>query len=302
MTQLLLGYWPARAFSAAAELGVFSLLDAEGPLDSATIAERLGLRSPSLVDLLDALVGLGALERDGDRYATLVVPDASLVDTADAAAYRAWASLPDALRGTRRASIFDGLTPEATSAFAEAMAVVSGPAHAAVVARVAPGERVCDVGGGDGRLAVQLARAGADVVTFDRPSVSPLAGRVVADAGAADRVEVVAGDFFVDDLPRSDTAVLSLVLLDWDTDAKRRLLARVAATTRRLLVVDRLTPPERPTATFELLRSLHLLVTVGDAFHFTEEELAGWLAEVGFRPEPAVTLAGGFALVEARPE
>jgi predicted O-methyltransferase YrrM len=301
-TQLALGYWPARAFSAAAEVGVFTLLDAEGPLDTDTIAERLGLRSPSLPHLLDALVALGALGRDDDRYSVIIAPDSALVVAADGAAYRAWADLPDALRGGPRTSMFDGMTAEATARFVEAMGSVTAGAHAGVAELVSEGEHVCDVGGSDGRLAIALARAGARVTTFDRPALVPLAQRAVADAGVDEHVTVVGGDFFLDPIPASDTAVLSVVLLDWDTDAKRRLLQRVAASSGRIIVVDRLVRPERPTATFELLRSLHLLVTVGDAFHYTGDELAGWLAEVGFRAKPGRELPGGFTLVEARPE
>jgi predicted O-methyltransferase YrrM len=196
--------------------------------------------------------------------------------------------------------MFEAMAREATAAFAAAMAPVTASAHSAVAELVASGERVCDVGGGDGRLAVALAAVGATVTTIDLPALVPLAARVVADAGAGDRVEVVGGDFFLDPLPASDTAVLSLVLLDWDTEARRRLLARVAASTKRIIVVDRMGAPERPTAAFELLRSLHLLVTVGDAFHYGVDELVGWLDEVGFTAGPAVDVPGGLTLVEGR--
>jgi predicted O-methyltransferase YrrM len=300
MAQLALGFWPARALSAAAEVGVFDLLLAEGPLDAGAVAEALGLRSPSLPDLLDALVALGALVRDGERYAAVAAPPADLLASADGDAYRAWADLPAALRGAPRPSMFEAMAREATAAFAAAMAPVTASAHSAVAELVASGERVCDVGGGDGRLAVALAAVGATVTTIDLPALVPLAARVVADAGAGDRVEVVGGDFFLDPLPASDTAVLSLVLLDWDTEARRRLLARVAASTKRIIVVDRMGAPERPTAAFELLRSLHLLVTVGDAFHYGVDELVGWLDEVGFTAGPAVDVPGGLTLVEGR--
>ncbi len=52
----------------AVELGLFSEL-ANGPLDAETLRDRLGLHSRSARDFFDALVALGMLERDGDRYA-----------------------------------------------------------------------------------------------------------------------------------------------------------------------------------------------------------------------------------------
>jgi hypothetical protein len=74
----------------------------------------------------------------------------------------------------------------------------------------------------------------------------------------------------------------------------------VAASTERVVVVDRMERPERPTAVFDLLRSLHLLVTVGDAFHYTPAELAGWLDEAGFTAAAPVALPAGLTLVEGR--
>jgi biotin operon repressor len=280
LTQLALGYWPARALSAAAELGVLDLL-AEAPCSADEVASRLGLRSAAVPDLLDALVALGVLVRDERGYRSLL-GDPSLL-RAEAAGYRAWADLPAALREGR--PVFaDGPDAEVLRALGE----VAVPAHPAIAALVEPWERVTDVGGGSGLLARALAERGAVVTTFDRhrPSV--------------EGVEVVVGDFFADDLPPSDTAVLCLVLLDWSTEDKRRLLERVAASTRRILVVDRMGEPERPTATFELLRQLHLLVTVGDAFHYEPAALAGWLAEVGFAAGEPVELPGGLTLVEGR--
>src|SRR5688572_3710239 len=93
--QLALGYWPARAFSAAGELGVYDLLAREGALDAATIADRLGIRSRSLPDLLGALVELGVLSRSGATYDLAGdVPDGEILAMADAGSLRAWADLP----------------------------------------------------------------------------------------------------------------------------------------------------------------------------------------------------------------
>lgn len=293
--QLALGHWPARAFTAAAELGILELLERSGPMSAAEIAAQLGLRSPSLPDLLDALVALGVLSLDGEAYGSSVVLDHATLAAGDGDAYRAWADLPAALRGDVRPSMFERLAPDEVERFASAMAEVSAPAHPMIAELVSAGERVCDVGGGDGRLAAALAARGAVVTTYDRPALADLARARVPDG-----VTVVAGDFFTDDLPTSDTAVLCMVLLDWDVDAKRQLLARVAASTRRILVVDRMGMPERPTAAFDLLRSLHLLVTVGDAHHYRADELATWLGEVGCTVAEPVALPAGLTLVEGR--
>ena len=56
-------------------------------------------------------------------------------------------------------------------------------------------------------------------VVFDLPEAGPLAREIVGASTAADRIEVVAGDFFVDPLPEGDIYALGRILHDW-TEAK----------------------------------------------------------------------------------
>ena len=66
--QLGLGYWGSKTLLSAVEIGLFTEL-AKGSLEFETLSERLMLHPRSARDFLDALVSLGMLERDGDRYA-----------------------------------------------------------------------------------------------------------------------------------------------------------------------------------------------------------------------------------------
>lgn len=66
--QLGMGFWASKTMLSAVELGLFSVLAAEGPLDGEALRERLGLHPRSAVDFFDALVALGMLEREDGRY------------------------------------------------------------------------------------------------------------------------------------------------------------------------------------------------------------------------------------------
>jgi predicted O-methyltransferase YrrM len=316
LTQLALGHWPARALSAAGELGIYDLLASDGPLDAPSIGDRLGLRSPSLVDLLDALVGLGVLRSLSGGYAlSAEVPDPDLLGSSDATALRAWAELPTVLRqgGRSGPSMFEELAgdTERLARFAEAMAAVSAPARAAIVELdLGDARHVCDLGGGDGRLAIDLALRHPEIrlTSFDLPAMAALAGDRVRTAGLRDRVMVLGGNFFVHPLPAADVVVLSLVLLDWDEPHKRQLVAAVADALPpggRLVVADRSgddSVQHEPRTTFELLRRLHLLVLLGEAHPFTPQELERWTEEAGFVAFRAEPIAGGlFLAVAERP-
>src|SRR5687768_15193279 len=62
-----LSFWGAKTLLSAVELGRFTEL-AQDPQSSETLSQRLALHSRSAQDFLDALVALGFLEKEGDRY------------------------------------------------------------------------------------------------------------------------------------------------------------------------------------------------------------------------------------------
>jgi hypothetical protein len=106
--QLGLGFWGSKTLLSAVELGLFTEL-AKGPLDAKTLAERFMLHPRSARDFLDALVALGMLKRDGDRYANTPDTDIFLdrekhsyvggvLEMANARLYPFWGSLTEALR------------------------------------------------------------------------------------------------------------------------------------------------------------------------------------------------------------
>jgi hypothetical protein len=63
-----LGFWASKTLLSAIDLGVFTELS-RGPEHFDSINGRLGLHPRSARDFLDALVALGFLARNSDRYA-----------------------------------------------------------------------------------------------------------------------------------------------------------------------------------------------------------------------------------------
>src|SRR5918998_1124896 len=106
--QLGLGFWGSKTLLSAVEIGLFTEL-AKGSLDFETLSERLMLHPRSARDFLDALVALGMLERDGDRYSNTAETNffldrakpsyvGGILEMANARLYPFWGSLTEALR------------------------------------------------------------------------------------------------------------------------------------------------------------------------------------------------------------
>jgi len=88
-----------------------------------------------------------------------------------------------------------------------------------------------DVAGGSGIYACALAARHTHLkaAVFERPPVDRIARNAIAKRGLSDRVDVLAGDMFADELPSGfDVLLLSNVLHDWDDPVAEALVAKAA--------------------------------------------------------------------------
>ena len=125
--------------------------------------------------------------------------------------------------------------------------------------------RMVDLGGATGHLAVAACRRwpGLRAVVFDLSPVLPMAREMVGATEVADRVEVVAGDFFADPLPEADLFAVGRILHDWSVEKVRVLLRKVYERLPQgggLLVVEKLLDDDRSGPSVALFQSLNMLV------------------------------------------
>ncbi|MBM4118400.1 helix-turn-helix domain-containing protein [bacterium] len=182
------GYWASRALLTAIELDLFTALG-EGAT-AAEIAARAGTHAAATARLLNALVGLELLAKDGERFRCTPAardflaaggPDDSRASLAHLAnLWERWGTLTECLRqGARVSGPQRSDDPEWTQAFIGAMHRGSGQrAPALVSALVAEGllagrRRVLDLGGGSGVYchALLAALPEARATLFDLPEV-----------------------------------------------------------------------------------------------------------------------------------
>lgn len=285
---LLQAFRRSRVMFAAVALGVFDRL-AGGLVPLSVLAGDLGTVPEALGRLLDACVGLGLLSRDGDRYANTPTASAYLCSTSpqrltgylrysDAVLWQLWAHLDDAVReGKHRwkqtygleGGIFDHFfrNEEEKREFLMGMhgqGQLSSPAVAAAF-DLGPYRCLADLGGATGHLTVAACRRYPSLrgVVYDLPPVLPLARELIAATEVADRIELVAGDFFNDTLPEADLYALGRILHDWSEDKIHKLLRAIYERLPRggaLLVAEKLLDDDRSGPSWAVLQSLNMLV------------------------------------------
>jgi precorrin-6B methylase 2 len=320
--QIGMGFWASKTLLSAVELELFTALGSEAKT-GAEIGDRLGLHPRSQFDFLDSLVSLGLLARDGDgphaRYGntdeTAVFLDKSqpsyvggILEMANSRLYGFWNNLTEALQtgmpqneAKTGGDFFEVLYADEKrlEEFLRAMQGIQMGNFLALLEQVdlSGAATLCDVGGGNGTLcglAVQR-HPHLTATVFDLPPVVPVAERHLAAMGVGERVHVVAGDFFTDDLPAADVIVMGNILHDWDEVQKTTLIAKAHKALTdggRLIAVENVIDDARRQNTFGLLMSLNMLIELEGGFDYTGAQFNRWCVEAGFVRTEIIGLAG----------
>lgn len=311
-----------RAVGLALDVGVFDAL-ATGPATATALAARLDCDPDGLAPLLQFLVALGYLDRDGDQYRNTAMTDAWLLDGPESIA--PWLvfwhevvfpffedQLERAVRtGAPERTLYEWLDahPEKWRLAHEGFRAAASVIAPTVVTKldIEAGDRVLDVGGGHGRYAAQLAaRVDCSVTVFDTEPAREVASETATAHGVADRVAFRAGDYTVDAMGGGyDAALLFNVVHAHDGPENVALFERVAdalAPGGRLYVLDQFegtarTPLSRATVGFV---GLTYLVTLGQRAH-EAADVASWLDDAGFavRDRTSFLTAPGLTMLVA---
>lgn len=321
-----LDLWSSRALAAGQQLGVFAELG-RGPRTAARLAGALGLTPDAARDLLDALLALGWLQREGDDA------DAVYVSTREGAHFldpRSPAYLGDLLLAARApwsgphdAALDEALrAPAADTAPARSAAWETarllmrqrlGTLYGSLLAQQGHPGPVLDLHGEGARLACAWAsRASREVmVTTWQPTAQvPAALAQVQACGLASRIRVRAverrgdsEDLSDSSLPLHETAVLSLLLEPASAEQRRARLAqgaRALAPGGWLLVLEHLADDARRVHAPALVFGLAGRMTGQQRGALTEGELRADCRACGLQDADCRPLPGGASVLRAR--
>ena len=321
--QTATGFWASKVLLTAVELEVFTKLG-EGSMTAAELGDILELSPRGTFDFFDALVALGFLDRDGDgpegRYRN--TPETSAFLNKESPTYIGgmpemlnsrlfgfWNHLGAALRTgepqneykTHGKHIFEELYAHETKLH-EFLTAMTGfqAGNFTILAEKFDFSRyqtVSDIGGALALLSCILGKRHPHLKfkSFDLPPVALHAQEHVDAAGMTDRIEVLAGDFLADDLPRSDVITMGNILHDWNLENKRILIRKAYEALPpggALIAIENLIDDARRENAFGLLMSLNMLIEFGDAFDYTGANFREWGTEAGFQRFEFIPLAG----------
>ena len=294
------GFLKGRVILTAAELDLFTRLDKERAT-AENLAKGLKCDRRCLTRLLDCLVALQLLSKqDGiyqntERGALLSSehPETALPMVLHLSGlWESWGGLTETVRtGTnpKRKPVTER-GKDSLKAFIGAMHVVGRglSREIADTYNLAPFKKLLDIGGATGTYTIAFLEKNPDMtaVLFDLPDVIPWAKERLGAEDLLARVELVAGDFYKDELPKGcDLVMLSAIIHQNSPEENLELyrkIHRAVLPGGTLLIRDHVMEPARTFPPQGTLFAINMLVNTkgGDTYTFAEIKEA--LEEAGF--------------------
>jgi len=304
---------------AGMQLDVFTPLK-DGPLTAAQLAAVLGVNTEKLSRLLYALVTAGLLTVDGDRFAN--TPEAQQFLVKGQPTYlggrhenfsEVWENLLHTAETIRTGvpqckKDFATTSPEDQRHFFRGLhpGTLANGRELAGRYDFSPYTTLADVGGGSGGMALALTDAYPHLraTVIDLPTVTPITQRFLAEAGAADRVQVVSTDVVHTPVPGTyDVAVLRSLLQVLSPEDALQALRHIGAALPpggRLYIVGRILDDSRLAPVDTVGFNVAFLNIFDEGRAYTEGEYRTWLTAAGFAEIARVPLPEGVSLITAR--
>ena len=316
------GFAPSLILEAAVRCHVFDALDA-GPKTAAEVATETRMSPRGARGLLNALVGLEFLTRQGDRYALAPGAETLLVSTKPGfagAMFRHfsrqliphWVHLTESVLTGKPAIAVnqEGQGAEFFREFVEDLFANNyGAAQALAdklkVAQAKSPVSVIDIAAGSGVWSIALAERSPQVrvTVVDWPAVVPVCQKVTARRGVGDRYRYVAGDLLAVDYGTGyNVATLGHILHSEGERRSRELLRKVFAALTpggTVAIAEMIPNDERTGPPQALMFALNMLVHTDEGDVFTFGEMSAWLREAGFVDPRKLEVPGPNPLVLA---
>ncbi len=294
-------YWETKILLTAVKLDVFSAIDTK-PKSAQKIAEGVGADTSMLGILLNALVAMKLLTKDGElfgnsstalthlvRHSTQYVGHLLLLHDAE---WNNWGRLEETIRtGCRMVDrhVFE-TDPELGSnvlAVLNRIGQQSGPDLARRL-NLGGQERVLDLGGGAGTNAIAFCQVYPELnaTVFDLPATLRLTEKTVKEASLESRIRLLPGDFNSDSLGGPYDLVLMSDILHYQTfQMNQQVVEKVFVSLRsggRLVIKDRFLEEAGAGPAWTTAFAVHILVNTQHGRCYRASDAIQWMTDVGF--------------------
>ncbi|HEU4769194.1 MAG TPA: methyltransferase [Pyrinomonadaceae bacterium] len=324
LTQIIMGSLAAQTLYVVAKLGIADLLES-GPKSVDDLAATTNTHAPSLYRVMRAVASLGVFTEQENRTFALNPTAQPLLSNApnsvrDMAIFmgedwhwNVWGHTLYSVQTGKSAwsqahgdDVFEYFKtkPDEFAIFNRAMTSLTALSTKAVIEGYdfAGVNKLVDIAGGHGRLLTEIVEANPTMqgVLFDMPQVIEGARQNVGKSSAADRVELVAGDFFASVPAGGDVYIMKHIIHDWDDERSVAILKNIKQAMNpggRVLLVE-FVVSEGNTQDFSKLMDIEMLVSPGGKER-TAAEYKELFEQAGLRLTRVLPTKSAYSVIEA---
>ena len=296
------GHVEARLIHTAVELAIFDALESSAPTVEA-MANRLKLEPKATEMLLNALAALKLLHKRGKSFALTETAARYLIKSSpqyvggmvrfESLLWNCWEKLPEAIRSgqpVRPPNMYQD-DPVETEIFIRAMdSLVNARGDAPVTANALDFSTIAellDVGSGPATYPIAFCKRFPKlrVTIFDLPGTLAITDRYVREAGMAERIRRIAGDYRKDSIPGTYDVIFLSNIIHGDGFENNRSLIRKLATNLKprgqIVIKDHILDDSRTTPAVGAIFSLLMLLTTESGRCYSFSEIKSWMEEAG---------------------
>jgi len=302
LTRLAGGHLEARLIQAAVELAIFDALENSAGTAEA-VANRLKLEPKATELLLNALASLELLHKRADYFSLTEATAKYLLKSSpqyvgamirfESALWSCWEKLPEAIRSgqpVRPPNMYQDQAAE-TEIFINAMdSLVKARGDATVTANAIDWSGIAellDVGSGPATYPIALCQRFPKLraTIFDLPGTLAISERYVREAGMAERIRLIAGNYRKAPIPGGyDVIFLSNIIHGESFESNRSLILKLVSNLKpggQIVVKDHILDDSRTTPPVGAIFSLLMLLTTESGRCYSFSEIKSWMEQAG---------------------
>ena len=315
--EIAVAFQKSRIVLTAYELDIFTFIDKKSH-NSETISKDLNLDKDALERLLNALVALKLLKKDGKNYSNS--KDSLMFLSKNSPAYLAglmhtnhlwntWSHLTNVIKTGKAAHDVEvnERGEEWLEAFINAMHDRGKKQAPAQIAKIdlQTVDSMLDVGGGSGCFCMAFLNRKPELKTtvFDLPNVIPISKKIIAQEGFNGKIEHHVGDYTTDELPKGfDLVFLSAIIHSNSFETNQELVKKCYNSLNpngKIVIQDWIMNDAKTQPIQGAIFAINMLVGVEGGNCYSENEVKTWLSNAGFTDFTKVELESGIGQVIA---
>ncbi|MBI5450604.1 MAG: methyltransferase domain-containing protein [Gammaproteobacteria bacterium] len=298
--QVASSYWHSCVLHAGNRLDLFNLMDGKGK-DLDTLVKETGADRRCLDTLLSALVSIGFLERDGDRFWNSPLSQTFLTTSSKYYQggivymfenwYKAWGGLYETVKtGKPTALMHKEYSDQETRDYMMGMhnRALSQADVLTSMFNLTGKKQLMDVGCGPSTFAVKFCEAypGLNAVAMDREQNLKIAKEIVDMYGMQSRVKLQPGDYNTDSLGTGNDAMLLSSMTNQESpDNVRKLLKKCYDSMNKdgvIMIQEQLLHADKKGPQLAAMIGVNQIINTTLGKSYSTAEMESILRDVGF--------------------